>query len=467
MIYKSNMMMVSTLSEHYSLKSLVFGLLGLVVACMFLIGGCNNSGPNANPDALRIGSLNGIIVPAVEEEFVLKRWREGDGENNIFLDGSTVSELTQAEQDALNNSYQAGFFIALIDPVLEDIEGLHDILGLQQLITDNNPNDLFAVSREFNVSGVRYFRINTVENEGEDSLSFERERVELLIEWANDGSPVSLAARGTTSDDLMTIADSTAITNIFSILAGGPAPNNEKQDFEGHFQSRVTVWSAYSVMNDSNFYFIENDYQFRPNTTNPREPDNPAFWPCCDCPGVDTPNFDFRGAEQYLVRNFDIPPEPTVLQFDDTPASTVCVTTVESSVSRMIGGDVSYSQEDGGGVGVSASITYENSKSITCPAVMITNLSGEGPGGNTSDWDFVTFNINLGRSTFTPTTQWIWEEDRKEGQTLFSFQTSIEVFFYQVSCFPGASPFPLKGTYTLNVSVPPTPPPPTPAPTTN
>ena len=137
--------------------------------------------------------------------------------------------------------------------------------------------------------------------------------------------------------------------------------------------------------------------------------------------------------------------------------STTCVSTAESSVSNTVGGNVSYSQENGTGVGVSASVTYENSESITCPAVMISELGGDFNGPNSNNWQFGTFNISLGKTNFIPTTQWIWEEPRKEGQTLFSFQTSIQVSFYQVSCFPGASPFPLKGTYSINLPVPPTP----------
>ncbi len=150
------------ISKSKGLKSVGFLIVSLLLLSYGLIGGCSdsNSGSRQMANALRIGQLSGAIVPAVNAEFFIKESQVGDSDSNFFLQGNIVGQLTQVEQDDLNNAYQSGFFIALITPTIDDIFDLHNVLGLEQVIVDNGPIDIFAVSRRLSGSGgVRYYRL--------------------------------------------------------------------------------------------------------------------------------------------------------------------------------------------------------------------------------------------------------------------------------------------------------------------
>ncbi len=180
----TNVSSFQALNRFKKLRSIIPAVTCLIIVSFFLIGGCNNSGSNPSENARTIGGIEGVIVPAVKAEFALQMWQEGDPDGNIFLNGSRVSGLTQSEQDALNNAYQAGFFISLISPETQDMQNLVNILGIQHITADNNPVDLYAVSREFNVSGSRHFTMDSIDDTNlvtPIELSFHRERVERLI----------------------------------------------------------------------------------------------------------------------------------------------------------------------------------------------------------------------------------------------------------------------------------------------
>lgn len=234
-------------------RSAMSAVMCLILVSFFLIGGCSsNSSSNKSSDALTIGEISGEIVPAVKAEFALSKWREGDPDTNIFLNGTTVSTLTQAEEDALNNAYQAGFFIGLIDPILQEVDDLHDILGLRILIVETGPLNIFTVSRELNVSGVRYFRMHAIPPNGTSTeKSFQRQRVQRLIDWENIASSTTLSARetGMMSNNLMDLTDSVSYSELFSIKSGGSTSLGRNQDFEGYFQATARGWSLHSVEN--------------------------------------------------------------------------------------------------------------------------------------------------------------------------------------------------------------------------
>ena len=91
--------------KTYGLKSVAFIIIALLLISYGLIGGCNNdsgSGQSQNADALVIGSLDGVIVPALNDVAVLKKWSQGDADNNFILNGNRVNQLTTNQKAAPN-----------------------------------------------------------------------------------------------------------------------------------------------------------------------------------------------------------------------------------------------------------------------------------------------------------------------------------------------------------------------------
>lgn len=454
----------------------------LILISFFLIGGCSsNSNSNKSSDALTIGELNGEIVPAVKAEYALMNWQEGDADSNFFLNGTTVSTLTQAQIDALNSAYQAGFFIGLIDPILQEVDELHDILGLKRLIVETGPLDIFAVSRELDVSGVRYYRMHAIPPDGTPTeKSFQRQRVQLLVAWENIASSATLSARdtGMMSNNLMVLADSISYSEAFSIKSGGSTSLGRNQDFKGHFRATARGWSLHSVENNSDFYFIQTLYEFAPDTslrTSPTE----AEWPCVSNLNILDRDTQLRGVNNYTSNNvvFDGLTSTEIALIDSSPLTTEGEVTTSSSISTTVSGGVSFNENDGVGINFSESATYTNSRSYTSPSITTSNLSLNGPGANNAAWNFDVFNANAATATFQPVGQWYWEANsdlRKRlkcsvGRSDYctQFTLNLGVTYYPVSCLfipTESTTFTQSEAWPLNFPVPPTPPPPTMAP---
>ena len=464
-------------------RSALSGAFGLILISFLLIGGCSDSNNNSQtPDALRIGDLNGDIVPAVEAEYTLQKWEEGDSDNNFLIQGSMVDQLNQPQIDAINSAYQAGFFIALVEPNLDDIQTMHDGLGLRNLIVDNGDLDLFAATREFDVSGIRYFRMHTIAASGVPAeLRFHRERVERLRSWENIATTSTTQTRetGMMTNDLMQLADSISYSELFSIQSGVSTGLGIDQDFEGHFQATAQGWSVHSVANNSDFYFIQTIYELAPNTSLRTSPTQ-ADWPCS--PDLISLDMDqqLRGTDNYDTNNvvFDMLTVEDVTLIDSSPLTTEGEDTTSSTINTTISGGVSWQDREGLGASFSQSTTYSNTRSYTSPSITTTNLSLSGSGANNAAWNFDVHNANAATATFQPVEQFYWEANAATRDKLtctisgtneqcFQFTLKLSVEYYPVSCLfiPTET---LTATqsdeWKFNFPVPPTPPPPTPTP---
>ena len=72
-------------NKIYGLKSVAVMIIALLLVSYVLIGGCNNNSSTQMADALQIGELSGPIVPAVDAEFFIRDWQEGDSNNNFRI----------------------------------------------------------------------------------------------------------------------------------------------------------------------------------------------------------------------------------------------------------------------------------------------------------------------------------------------------------------------------------------------
>ena len=442
----------------------------MIIVSFFLIGGCNNSGSN-QVDARTIGDIEGAVVSALKQELTLRNWEEGDPDGDLYLNGSRVATLTDAEKQAINDSYDMGFIVALINPDIDHILDLHEVLGLNPVFADNGTLDLLAFSREFNVSGIRYFMMRHHSEVGNPiPPNLNRDRVIALGEWAPVASSASTASselRGTGAIDFTKIADSTSHHQFFT-YHGEIDPPLAQIDPSGGPDMLLTLtgfvqtWSVHSFSSvpPSDFYYLRANYSFTPSTRGTLGAVCNGI--CGVIPFSCSPAPDATGVGEYTMTNFQTAfPAPEILNIISSPNTTIGEMTTTNSVDHTISENVSYSQDDGAEVGASNSVSVSHSTSFSTPSVTTTKFIGLGPNKNNAEWDWSICpgqTCTSTRATFSPNFQWIWqaeESTRASGSILWQQQFTYRYFPY--SCFSTfvatSSEAPLK----LAIPIPPLP----------
>jgi hypothetical protein len=461
--------------ESWRLAIPGFVTIGLVFL-VFMSIGCDPSGSAGQVDGRRIGEIDGVVVPALEEELVLRDWKEGAPTGDLHLQGSTVATLSDAEKEAINDSFDMGFIVALIDPSIEDILDLHDVLGKDLPFVDNGPLDLVAFSREFNVSGIRYFIMKPHESADGSPIppDVNRDRVVALGDWAPMASSGPSLQQETPQNSLRQLADSISWTQHAS--QGGKVNSeaesfNVDPDFVLVFQGSTQVWSAHSIDAINNtggqgadFYYIATMYTLTPTSTQGLTGGEPPRFNCsavCNNPLIFQCGDQFGGVQQYFANSFqgNSISQPTIQNIIQSPQTTTGETTTTSGVTHSISGTASYSQGDGAGVGVSAGVSYSNSQSFSSPTVVTTNLANAGEGENNANWRFFIEGSRVMFAAFDPWIQWVWEANpstRSAGSLILEQQVSYTYFPY--SCWQGFVPSNLITALRAAFPVPPLPP---------
>ncbi len=122
---------------------------------------------------------------------------------------------------------------------------------------------------------------------------------------------------------------------------------------------------------------------------------------------------------------------------DFNPTTTTGVITTSSSLDHTFSENVSYTQDDGGGVGVTNSSTYSHSTTYSSPAVTTTAFIGTGPNMNNAEWVWFVGDSRVSTSSFKPNYQWIWEatpSTRAAGS--ITLEQGLDFFSYPYSCAP-------------------------------
>ena len=195
-------------------------------------------------------------------------------------------------------------------------------------------------------------------------------------------------------------APSGSSTNNLLNLANSYTSSEVKRDVFGNaVQILNSVWAARSFLNSADFYYVsqEADYYLSPSAP------FPTFWVAGSLGEITSPTFESE--EPYSLNG-------------TSPGSTVCSTTTTSETSQMIGGTVGFSKSIG--VDVSASITITDSKSISCPAIKILNLSN--PSTAQAQWSYESSQRSVGLQAFS--NQWIWRvpfSNYQGGQNFLTF----------------------------------------------
>ncbi|MEM7008379.1 MAG: hypothetical protein AAF462_04520, partial [Thermodesulfobacteriota bacterium] len=407
-------------------------------------GGCSDSDSN-QVDARTIGSIEGALVPALNKRLNLKEWQEGDPDGDLYLNGSRVASLSDAEKQAVNNAYQMGYLVGLTNAEIDHILDMHEVLGLNPVFADNGTLDLLAFSREFNVSGIRYFILRPYQD-GPIPENINLGRVDALDDWAQiSSSAISLSQaelRETGGlSELTSLADSTSWTEHGTWTAAidtnipGSVP-----DLQVTLTGFAQAWSVHSTADNNDFYYLRTNFVLTPTSK-----DGTLGAVCnelCDafnitgCPGPGALASEI-GVVQYTLNNT----QPTfnnselfVIEFN--PTTTTGEVTTSSSISHTFSDNVSYSQDDGAEVGVSSSSTYSHSTSYESPAVTTTaEISGE-QNMNNAQWSWLVENSNVSKATFEPNFQWIWEATPATRVSGLVWEQAFNFFAYAYSCAP-------------------------------
>lgn len=450
----TNLSSFQGLNSFKKLRAIIPAVTCLIIVSFFIIGGCNNSSSN-QVDARTIGQIDGVIVPALKQVLTLQEWQEGDPDGHLYLNGSRVATLSDAEKQAINDSYNMGYIVGLVNTEIDDILELHEVLGMDPIFADNGTLDLLAITREFNVSGVRYFIMRPYQSEDDtpmpDDLNIDR--VIALGEFAPTASSVSSASlqlRESGSFDFTEIADSTAIhqyTAAAPVCDPNIAPCAEyPPDMQLVLQGSIQVWSvhSFSSMPPSDLYYFRADY-----SVTPRSLQGTLGEVCnkfCDLNGNQFVCMDdFKGAGSYIFNNFkDTYAAPEIIVLKAAPPTTTGEITTTSSISHTISGEASYSQEEGASVGVSDSATVSHSTSFSTPAVTTTLDIASDAQKNNARWLWKVVGTADAIATLSPSFQWIWAaEDATRTPGYLNVQQSVKYTYYPYSCYPwvGTSAF--------------------------
>ena len=440
-------MKAAVLSRSSSIfKSAILAATFIIVISFFLIGGCSDSDSGSGQvDARIIGSIDGALVPALKQALSLRNWKEGDPTGDLYLNGSRVASMSDAEKQAVNDSYNMGYLVGLTNAEIDHILDMHEVLGLNPVFADNGTLDLLAFSREFNVSGIRYFILRPYQD-GPIPNKINLERVSALSDWAqiSSSAAVSLSEaelRETGGpSELTSLADSTSWTE-HGTWTAAPDPAVSagiSPDLQVTLTGFAQAWSVHSTANNNDFYYLRTNFVLTPTSK-----DGPIGSVCnelCDidnlsgCPGPGVLASEI-GVIQYTLNNT----QPTfnsselfVIEFN--PTTTTGEVTTSSSLSHTFSENVSYSQDDGAEVGVSNSSTYSHSTSFSSPAVTTTaDISGE-QNGNNAQWAWDVESSNVSKATFEPNFQWIWEATPATRGSGLTWEQAFNFFANAYSC---------------------------------
>ena len=470
-MHVSSIKQTSFFTGFNNFKSLLSAATFLILISFFLIGGCSDSDSGSGEaDARTIGSIEGDVVPALNKRLNLKEWQEGDPDGDLYLKGSRVASMSDAEKQAVNNAYQMGYIVGLTNAEIDHILEMHEVLGLNPVFADNGTLDLLAFSREFNVSGIRYFIMRPyVDGPIPEDLNLDR--VTELFDWAQiSSSAVSLSEAELREmgapTELTSLADSISWTEAPTYPANAEPfvnPNFTTPDLRVKLVATGQAWTVHSTVSGNDFYYLRTNFELTPSSTlgqlgsvcnilcemnNINQP----------CPPIEFFT-RFTGVLDYTFNNSQAAFNSSDLNvIVSNPVTTISEMTTTSTVDKSFSENVSYSQDDGAEVGVSSGTSYSHSTSYSSPSVTTTADINIGPNMNSAEWKYSVGGSNVARASFEPNFQWIWEATpatRTSGSIPWDQQ--FEFVGWAYSCTEGTVTTTSVPVLKIQIPVPPLP----------
>ena len=197
------------------------------------------------------------------------------------------------------------------------------------------------------------------------------------------------------SNDLTTLADS------YFTLA------ENKNSYGSSSQVSDTVFDVRSFLNKSDFYYVEQEVDYRSATGQPG-----GIW------------ISQAANQVYFM-------QPSEIQ--TTPASTTCTTSTTSGVSWNIGGSAGFNVKQIANATLTGGVSVSNSETISCPSITIENLGN--PNTGLTEWKYALNNPGADHITFD--NQWIWNipfTSYQTGQTTISIGSEASSEFFGPDC---------------------------------
>jgi Ca2+-binding RTX toxin-like protein len=331
------------------------------------------------------GEFLALIAHAYTLQPLLQNKAAPPGQNNsppspIILGPADVADAQVVP--LLQETYAAGQAIVLLNATAADYAQLRALLGhpnTAEGLKDGETAALVFV-RKASRPGTKTYDYSTGIFHHAPSASalvasshLDKRKLELLTRIFSATAIVPRAPRSSPSNDLLKIADSYTSSSISENSSGSQV------------QVVNSVWDVRSFQNQADFYYVlqEVDYYWGSRQSAPLG----LFW-------VNAVNSDL---DPILV-------SPTLIQ--PSPASTNCGVSTTSGVSWDIGGGAGWNQAQGLNAAVSGGVSISNSKTITCPQIVIRNSSN--PAAGQTEWTYTrrTPNSQILNSFYN---QWIWE----------------------------------------------------------
>jgi hypothetical protein len=242
--------------------------------------------------------------------------------------------------------------------------------------------------------------------------------IESLSQVFSATAIIPRAPSDSSSNDLQNLADSYSFKSI-------------NEDQKGNLvQIFNQIWSVRSFLNQSDYYYVLQEVDYRNAVGSPAIIDFTAS------------NITSPGITPDLIRT--------------SPASTQCSQSTTSGITWSAGGSAGYNQKQGFNATLTGGVSVTNSKTITCPSTTIINSGNPGSGQTQWQYRFATDGANL--ATFY--NQWIWEvpfSAYQKGQSTIAAQSHA----LQYSVFGGdiatnlslSVPLPFGQTFALQKPV--------------
>ncbi|MBN1342097.1 MAG: leukocidin family pore-forming toxin [Phycisphaerae bacterium] len=395
--------------------------------------------PNVTPEAYLIGELEGVTADEIHDFIDLTAHVGAESNAPIIIAGGAIDELDATQQAAVKAAFEAGHTIALVHAGEDELDALHQILGLDhqyELPDGVYYAEVYALDRETDGSlwqalwlppeTTATSQTETVEitladgstkttqtdpvlielgcdtNEDQDS------RMIGFVEWLDedgerDDSPLAQAAKQQAAAQA---ANSNNLTDLASAFVNQVNYQQEGNNYTlSHF-----VYSCHSINNGQDWFFVQQ-------------------YCVLNGSGAYTTNQGMKKGKYLAIVETEAVMDSfagngdAVGLIQSTPQTANNVTSVTSGVEFELGGSMSFSK-DGPEAGLSAGMKISSSKTVNVQDIKTINKSGDNV--NNAKWRYeanlcqigsitdcffqncITNPPDLSISSFQPVNQWIW-----------------------------------------------------------
>src|SRR5262249_8197541 len=318
----------------------------------------------------------------------------------ILLQGETVSRLTATQIEGIQETYQAGYSLVLLDPTMEQITPLHALVGVG--VTYRSPNagllEAYALrKKEDNIPATALLHTVPRRPLGPSGVTDTDVRLRQAAQWTvSELSHVPQVTAPAPQDPNQPIAWQSTPVQTNTIAQNGPG---------GVYNTLLNVYALHRCLDNTDHYVVTAAADWTATNAQFQSAGTEDGTMYLDSQGnlvidwqdnhqdASAPNCGVASlleVEQRICRyvNYPLPyrlsmtplPAGTIIQIGAAPSgSQGQTTTYTSGFSFTIGGTVNVSSSGPGG-GISFGATWDNTTSTTVPPLIVAagNTGNEG-----------------------------------------------------------------------------------------